>query len=136
MKTRILMTAIFLLLGAVAAYSISNAQSMDPKIRLVLKPAPENLDDLRALLRRFAEKEELSVYENRLPPKEGKPDFLMVQLRLDDSFMAVVTNGARSNRVIAAFYEPKPNPNFQRIASELEDVLREKWPYIAPYDGR
>jgi len=136
MKASVVVTTILLLLGAAALCSVSNAQSMDPKIRLVLAPAPENLEDLRAVLRRFADQEGLSVAESRLPPKEGKPDFFMMEISLHTSFKAVVTNFARDTKVFVGIYEPEPNPSFERIASRLEQVLREKWPYISPYNGR
>jgi hypothetical protein len=136
MKTSIVMTTVCLLLGIIAGCSISNAQSADPKIRVILNPAPENLDDVRAVLRRFADKEGLSIAETRLPPLEERPDYLMVKLSLNDSFMAIATNFARTNRVFIGIYEPKPNPGFEQMALRLEEVLREKWPYIAPYEGR
>jgi hypothetical protein len=135
MKNGVVITTIWLLLGAAAVCSISNAQGMDPKIRLVLAPAPENLEDLRMVLRSFAEKEELSIAESRLPPKEGKPDFLMMKLSRGTSFTAIVTNFARDNKVFVGIYEPKENPDFERLASRLEQALREKWPYISPYKG-
>jgi hypothetical protein len=60
----------------------------------------------------------------------------MAKLSIDDYFVAIVTNFARTNRVFIGIYEPKPNSDFEQIALRLEEALREKWPYIAPYKGR
>jgi hypothetical protein len=117
--------------------AIAAETSTPPQVRLILDPAPENLEKLHSALVRFAQSEGLAVVEasKRLPHFDGIPDFFNVGLQKGDFFSVIVTNAARERRIFVFMYERKPNRDSVGIEVRLEEALRKEWPQTVQYRG-
>jgi hypothetical protein len=47
----------------------------------------------------------------------------------------VVTNIRAEERMFVWVYELQPGSRFEQLGCRLQEVLRRKWPTLAPYDG-
>lgn len=106
------------------------------KVRLEFRVRPGELHELRSVLLSFAAEERLTVNDvgTRIPPKQERPLF-HIELEQGASVQVVVTNIRAEERMFVWVYELQPGSRFEQLGSRLQEVLRRKWPTLAPYDG-
>ena len=104
------------------------------KVRLEFRITPDELAELRSVLLKFAQTERLAVNDvgTKMPPRQERPLFY-VELDRGSSVQLVVTNIRAEKRMFVWVYELEPASDFARLGSRLEEVLRRKWPTLAPY---
>jgi len=114
----------------------SYAQNAGAKIRLEFRAMPEQLEDLRSVLTKFAASEGFRVedYGKSMPPRNGRPLFWLRLFRSDLIEIQVI-NIRSPTRMFVWFYNPKNVVTINNVAIKLEQILRADWPDIAPYEG-
>jgi len=107
------------------------------KIRLEFRIKREELNELRTTLAQFAQNEQLTVNDigAQMPPRQGRPLFHLELDRQDRSVRITVTNIRAEDRMFVWFYEYRAGSTLAEMDTKLEQVLREKWPTLAPYEG-
>jgi hypothetical protein len=106
------------------------------KIRLEFRIKPEELKELHRILLQFAEAERLTVNDvgAQMPPRHGRPLFYL-ELNQDDAIKVTVTNIRAEDRMFVWFYQLEAGSDLKDVNSKLQEVLRRKWPTLAPYEG-
>jgi len=106
------------------------------KIRLEFRIKTDELKELRSVLQQFAQTEHFAVNDigARMPPRHGRPLFYL-ELDQGDSLKVTVTNIRAEERMFVWFYELESGSNLQKVDARLEQILRERWPTLAPYEG-
>jgi hypothetical protein len=111
---RAIATAIVFSLAFAATAPISHSESAtNPSVRLIIEPAPSNLDDVRAVVSEFAKQEGFTLSEGKLPNLESRRGFLMINLERD-SLSIIVMNGGRETAYLCSFIETNPMPPFRK----------------------
>jgi hypothetical protein len=132
-----LLTAGCLSIGApVLAQQIFPSANVSAKIRLEFRIKPDELKELRGVLVQFAETEHFVVNDigARMPPRHGRPLFYL-ELDQSNSIKVTVINIRAEDRMFVWFYEFESGSNLQNVDARLEQILRERWPTLAPYEG-
>jgi hypothetical protein len=132
-----LLTAGCLSIGApVLAQQTFLFANVSAKIRLEFRIKPDELKELRGVLEQFAETEHFVVNDigARMPPRHGRPLFYL-ELDQGNSIKVTVINIRAEDRMFVWFYEFESGSNLQNVDARLEQILRERWPTLAPYEG-
>jgi hypothetical protein len=131
-----LLAAICLAVNMPVTAQTSLPPNVPLKKRLEFQIKPAELEELRSVLLQFAHSERLTVNDlgAQMPPRAGRPLFWLVLVQ-GDSMKVTVINIRAEERMFVWFYEYQSGSNLGEIDSKLEQVLREKWPTLAPYEG-
>jgi hypothetical protein len=131
-----LLAAICLAVNMPVTAQTSLPPNVPLKKRLEFQIKPAELEELRSVLLQFAHSERLTVNDlgAQMPPRVGRPLFWLVLVQ-GDSMKVTVINIRAEERMFVWFYEYQSGSNLGEIDSKLEQVLREKWPTLAPYEG-
>ncbi|HTY69664.1 MAG TPA: hypothetical protein VMH36_23605 [Alphaproteobacteria bacterium] len=133
--------ALVIFLAVLIGISASaKAQNMEPKMRLSFHIQNEEIGAVRDTLNEFAKGHHFSIFDNgaTLPPKpdDGRHIFyLILKSEPDHSIEVHVTNVRHTDEMLVGVYEPKSTPQFEKVTSVLEQVIRRSWPDLAPYNG-
>jgi hypothetical protein len=65
----------------------------------------------------------------------GRQLFYLELYPENGSIKVTVTNIRAEERMFVWFYEYRAGSNLAEIDTKLEQILREKWPTLAPYEG-
>ena len=125
----------FLFVMMIAMTSASWAETIKPDVRLFLQVPESDVQDLRAIVERFAEQNAFVVNDvgANLPPKNGRKSLYLV-LNKNHSIELLVTDFLVQNQFFIAFYEFSPTPEFDHIVADFESRLNERWPNkLTPY---
>jgi hypothetical protein len=132
-----LLTAIFFLATMPAIAQSKLPPNVPLKIRLEFRIKPEELNELRSVLTQFAQDEQLTVHDMgaQMFPKGGRTPFYLELDPKNGSIKITVTNIRAEERMFVWFYEYQAGSNLAEMDSKLEQILRQKWPTLAPYEG-
>ncbi|NEU98168.1 ribonuclease E inhibitor RraB [Bradyrhizobium uaiense] len=114
---------------------LAESSSLDAKIRLEFSVAATQFEELRNTLIQFAQSEGFEVDDigAQMPSKGGRRVFW---LNLHKRTMEVeILNIRKADSMFIWIYELEPNVEFKAEVSKLQEVLRVKWPDLAPYRG-
>lgn len=134
MHCRFAAFAIFLV--AIIAGTSVYAETAQPSFRMEFQVQEKDLDNLMAILVRYAQKEAFSIEDigSNMPPKDNRPVFY-VNLKRQDAAEFTLTNFLRRDQILLFFYKPKQITQVEAIAAPLIKQLRERWPDIHAYVG-
>ncbi|MHC2336749.1 hypothetical protein [Bradyrhizobium sp. USDA 4454] len=110
--------------------------SMNAKLRLQFSTSPAQKENLRNILRQFAQDEgfDLEDIGAQMPPKSGRRVFWMKLSKMSNEIE--VLNIRREELMFIWVYELKSNVGLEVDVSKLKEVLRKEWPDLAPYEGQ
>lgn len=114
-----------------------SAETIKAKSRLQLYVATTESLELKDLIAAFAQSEKFEVRDvgASLPPRQGQKALYLVLAR-DSKLEISVTDFVEPGRFLIGFYELQPDPEFDRVMSKFESMLRQRWPdRVTPYTG-
>jgi hypothetical protein len=126
----------WIVIGLVGIPWKAHPESIRATIRLTLPINPSELSELHEVVTKFADKEGLQLHDlgPKMPPKDGRPVFLM-RVDEDKSFFIVMLNIERQDEVSIGLYNTPPRPDFAEKAERFQKIIKERWPQLAPYQG-
>jgi hypothetical protein len=116
---------------AVIAYSLPSlgwAESYRPRILLELHIEPRDVSELHEVLQAFASAEGLILRDvgSVMPPIHGKA-LIYFTLHRAETLQVIVRESVVDGGVRVAFSDLQSDPQFEKMASELQTTLKRRW---------